>query len=190
MEVTESGFVMILAAVNLAAGFGLSVPISRLLGEVTGRRDRFLRYCVVLVGIYFIECVAFAAGMATQIFSVGLAFVWGIVFGLWLRGCASPLKILRTSFCFALYTCLPTASFGILLLLGKLVGGSSVLSVEEAIGFGVPSFVPWPVCTILGFCMALVVGTIAFKTVITTGEISILIHLGQRSAVRDYQAGS
>jgi hypothetical protein len=190
MEPAELTFVIVLAVVNLAAGFGFSVPIARSLGKVTGRPERLFRYFVLLIGIYVLECMAFPAGMATQVFSIGLAFVWGIVFGLWLRGRAAPRRVLRTSLFVALYTCVPTASFGILLLGAKLVGGSSVVSVEEGAAFGIPHFVPWPLNTILGFCAALVIGTMVFKTVITSGEVSLLIHLQDGSAADGSHTGS
>lgn len=181
MEPAESAFIIILVAVNLAAGFGFAVPIARLLGEVTGKPGRFLRHFAALIGIYFLECVAFAAGMATQVFSIGLAFVWGIVFGLWLRDRAPARKIVKTGFWVGLYTSAPTTSFGVLLLLGKLLDGSNVLSIDQATAFGIPDFVPWPLNTILGFCMALVMGTIVSKAAITTGEVSLLVHLGEKS---------
>ena len=75
MEPTEVSFVVVLALVNLALGLGLAVLIAGRLGEVTGRPGRFSRYFVMLVGMYFLECVAFPAGMATQAFSIGLAFI-------------------------------------------------------------------------------------------------------------------
>ena len=181
METAESAFIVVLAAVNLAAGLGFSVPIARLLGKVTGKPGRFFRYFTLLIGIYFLECVAFSAGMATQVFSIGLAFVWGMVFGLWLRRRASSRKVLKTSFFLALYTSFPTATFGILLLVAKLVGGGSIIGAEEGAALGIPYFVPWPLNTILGFCTALVIGTVVFKTVITTGEVGLLIHLGEKS---------
>lgn len=177
-EPAEYVFVIVLTAVNLAGGLGLSRPIAKLLGEQTGKPDRFFRYFAMLIGIYFLECVAFAAGMATQVFSIGLAFVWGLVFGLWLRGLAPSSEVRKASFLVALYTCLPTTSFGLLLLVAKLLGGSNVLSVQEGTAFGIPYFVPWPLNTILGFCAALVLGTLVLKTAITTGGVSLLVHLG------------
>ncbi|MGB7061268.1 MAG: hypothetical protein WBF13_02800 [Candidatus Zixiibacteriota bacterium] len=178
MKPAELTFVIVLVVVNLAGGFGLSRPIARLLGKVTGKPDRFFRYFAMLIGIYLLECVAFPAGMATQVFSIGLAFIWGMVFGFWLRGRAPSDKVLKASFFVALYTSLPTASFGILLLVAKLLSGSNVLSPAEGTAFGIPYFVPWPLNTMLGFCAALVIGTVILKTAITTGEVSLLVHLG------------
>ncbi|MGB2805189.1 MAG: hypothetical protein WBD64_09890 [Candidatus Zixiibacteriota bacterium] len=178
MKPAELAFVIVLVVVNLAGEFGLSRPIARLLGRVTGKPESFFRYFAMLIGIYLLESVAFPAGMATQVFSIGLAFVWGMVFGLWLRGRAPSDKVLKASFFVALYTSLPTASFGILLLAAKLLSGSNVLSMEEGVAFGIPYFVPWPMNTILGFCTALVLGTAVLKTAITAGEVSLLVHLG------------
>ncbi|UCB53191.1 MAG: hypothetical protein JSV10_03690 [Candidatus Zixiibacteriota bacterium] len=179
-EAAELVFITVLAVANLAAGFGFSVPIARLLGRVAGKPQKFSRYFSMLLGIYLLECVAFPAGMATQIFSIGLAFVWGLVLGLWLRGRAPSSEVRKASFFVALFTCAPTASFGLLLLVVKLFGGSNVLSMQEGTAFGIPYFVPWPLNTILGFCAALVLGTVVLKTAITTGEVSLLIHLGKK----------
>lgn len=71
--------------------------------------------------------------------------------------------------------------------MAKLVSGGSIFSVEEGFRLGIPYFVPWPLNTILGFCTALVIGTVVFKTVITTGEVSLLIHLGEKSTVDSSQ---
>lgn len=175
--------IILLVAVNLAAGFGFAVPIARLLAGISGRPGRFLRCLAVLIGTYFVECVAFSAGMGTQVFSIGLAFVWGIIFGLWLRRRAAPQKVLKTSFLFALYSSLPTASFCILIPVAALVGGGHILSAQEGISFGIPDFLPWPLNTIFGFFAALVIGTVVLKTVITTGEVSLLIRLGENPAI-------
>ena len=61
-----------------------------------------------------------------------------------------------------------------------LIGGGHILSSEEGTGFGMPDL-PWPLDTILGFCAALMLGTIVMKTVITTGEVSLLIYLREKS---------
>jgi hypothetical protein len=180
MEPTESVFVIILFCVNLAAGFGFSVPIAVMLRELAGKQRKFFSYFALLVGIYFVESVAFAFGMGTQIFSIGLAFVWGLFLGLWLRGKGESIRVLKTSFLFSLYTCIPTVSFAILILAAKLMAGANLVSSEQGIAFGIPYFVPRPLNTILDFCAALTIGTIAFKTAITTGGVSFLIHLGEK----------
>lgn len=170
----------VLAAVNLAAGFGCAVPIARGLGKVTGKPKRFFRYFAILIAIYFVECVAFPMGMMTQVFSVGLAFVWGIIFGLWLRGRAPAREVLKQAFFVSIYGCLPTASFCILIPVIRLIGGGHILSAEEGISFGIPDFFPWPLNTILGFFTAILIGTVVFKALITTGIVNWLIHLGEK----------
>jgi hypothetical protein len=175
--------IILLVAVNLAAGFGFAVPIARLLAGISGRPGRFLRCLAVLIGIYFVECVAFSAGMCTQVLSIGLAFVWGIIFGLWLRSRTSARRALTASFLVSIYTSLPTASFCILIPVAALVGGGHILSAQEGTSFGIPDFLPWPLNTIFGFFVALVIGTVVLKTVITTGEVSLLIRLGEKPAI-------
>jgi hypothetical protein len=178
----ESVFIVVLIVANLSAGFGFAVPIARGLSEINGKEGKIFRYVVMVVGVYFVECVAFSAGMATQVFSVSLAFVWGAVLGLWLRNRSSADKVLKSAFLWALYGSLPTVSFCVLVLLGFIVGGESILSSEVGRSFGIPGFVPWPLNTMLGFCGALGIGTVVLKTVITTGEVGLLIRFGEKSA--------
>ncbi|MHC4913138.1 MAG: hypothetical protein ACYTE5_09070, partial [Planctomycetota bacterium] len=71
----------ILIAVNLAAGFGCAVPIARMLGRVRREGKGTFRYFVIAIGVYFVECVAIVMGMGIPVFSMGMAFGWGIVFG-------------------------------------------------------------------------------------------------------------
>jgi len=173
----------VLIGANLLAGLGCAIGLAKMLGKVNNKPKRFLRYWMALVGIYFVECFAVSAGMATQVLTVGLAFIWGIVFGLWLRARAPALKVLKASFFIALYSVLPTVSL-ILIPAMMWIGGDNVLSAEEGARFGIPRalHLPWPVNTILGFFGAIVIGTAIFKTVITVGEVSLLIHLGEKSA--------
>ena len=168
---------------NLAAGFGCAVPIARGLGKVTGKPKRFFRYFAMLIAIYFVECVAFPMGMMTQVFSVGLAFVWGIIFGLWLRGRGPKREVLKQVVSVALYGSLPTASFCILIPLILLFSGGHILSAEEGIGFGIPDFFLWPLNTILGFFTAILIGTIVFKALITTGIVNWLIGRAEKATV-------
>lgn len=185
MDDVEYILIIVLIIVNLVAGFGCAFPIGKLLGRINSKPNKNFRYLLILIGIYFLECVAFSAGMATQFFSIGLAFVWGIIFGLWLRSRTTAHEALKMSFFIALYTSLPTVSIIVVPLLG-LFGGWKVLSAEEGARFGIPAVLhlPWPLNTILGFFGAIAIATVVFKTVITTGEVSLLIHLGERSAGR------
>jgi hypothetical protein len=116
-------------------------------------------------------------GMCTQIFTIGLAFVWGIIFGLWLRGRGPKREVLKQAFFVSIYGCLPTASFCILVPVAGLISGGPILSDEEGISFGIPDFFPWPMNTILGFFAALLIGTVVLKVLITTGEVRLLIRL-------------
>lgn len=173
MMTEEQIFIALLIAVNLAGGFGCAIPIARMLSRINGKPGRVFRYFAILVGMYFAECVAFAAGMCTQVFSVALAFLWGVVFGLWLRGKASAARVLKASFFVSLYTSLPTSSFCVVLTAAFLVAGG-LFSSKEGKAFGIPDFVPWPLDTVGGFCAALMIGTIVLKAVITTGQVGLL----------------
>ena len=169
MPASEAVFIAVLTAVNLAAGVGLAVVIARRLGEASGARRLRPGHVIWLVGIYFLECIAFAAGMATQVFTLALAVIWGLTFGFWFRGRQASCGVVRTLVLLGVYTSLPSVSFGLLLLGSKLLDGADVASTLEGAALGIPQFVPWPLNTILGFCLALAMGTLAIKSAVTAG---------------------
>ena len=170
----------ILVAVNLVGGFGCAVPLAGVLRKAYGERTTFLRYFVLLIGVYFVECAAIVMGMGIPVFSMGMAFVWGIIFGLWLRGRGPAREVLKQSFFLSLYTSLPAASFAIVPVL--LSFSRPILSVAEGAKLGIPGFAPWPLNTILGFYVVPAMCAVVFKIVVTTSEVSLLIHLGEKSA--------
>lgn len=59
--------------------------------------------------------------------------------------------------------------FGFAAPIARLLG-------EVSFNFGIPGFLPWPLNTILGFCVALLAGAVVLKAGITVGEVSLLIH--------------
>lgn len=180
MDLAESA----LFITNLIFGFGSAIPISRLLGKTWNKPHKVFGYFMFLIGIYLLECVAIVTAMGIPAFSIGLALVWGVVFGLWLRGLESAQAGLRASFFLSLYTSLPAASFIILPVIAW-AGGWHILSGKEGIRFGIPDFFPWPLNSILGFYVACSMGAVVFKTIITTGEVSLFFHLKEKLRVRD-----
>ena len=164
---------------NLATGFGIAIPLARRLHAIISSQKGIFRYFAMFVGIYFLEGVAFACGMCTQVLTVAIGFVWGTIFGLWLRNIAPAKEVLKTVFFVSLYGCLPTCSFVVILSAIWVISGNSFFNVEQAYKFGIPQFVPWPFNTMLGFCAGLAIGTILLKTAITPGTVSLLVHRGQ-----------
>ncbi|MBN2289160.1 MAG: hypothetical protein JXQ83_07490 [Candidatus Glassbacteria bacterium] len=165
-----------LLIINLLAGFGCALPLARVIRQSVGVTMGLPRLVAVLVGIYFCEGLALGMGMTIPVFSVGLAFIWGIVFGFRLRGRAGPPEVLRVSFFLSLYSSLPAVSLLVIPALARLEGWS-VLSTPDGIRFGIPEFLhlPWPLGTILGFYASLVTGAVILKILITTGEVSLLL---------------
>jgi len=163
---------LILIILNLIVGFGLAIPIAMFLKKVTTKPAKFFFQFIILVGIYFAECIAVTMGMGIPVFSIALAFVWGFVFSAWLRNRVLDRHVLKSSFFLSLYSSLPAASFIVVPIL-VWIGGGYILSAEEGIRFGIPEFLhlPWPLNTILGFYAILVVGAVVLKTLITTGII-------------------
>ena len=167
---------IVLVSVNLLAGVGCAIPISRLLRNATAGQVKFSHWLVILLGVYFVECAVLVFGMGIPVLSVALAFIWGIAFGRWLRSHTPVGKALRAAALVSLFSSLPALSFVLVPLMAWL-GGWSVLSAAAGAGFGIPEFLPWPLSTILGFYVAMATGALLLKAVITTGEVSLLIHL-------------
>ena len=176
---------IVLFIINLIAGFGFAFPLSRLLTGI--KPARFRRQYAALIGIYFIESISISMGMGIPVFNIGMAFIWGIVFGLKLRECATAKKILKASFYLTLYTCLPAVSF-ISVPVMVLIGGENILSAADGSNFGIPDLVIWPLNTILGFYSAVIIGAVIFKTVITTGEVSLILHLSNKKKLTQHKS--
>ena len=105
------------------------------------------------------------------------------LFGLHVRTRMNTIHAIKSALFLSLYSTLPMISF-IVVPVMRLINGGSVLSVEEGIQFGIPELPPLLSLfnTILGFYTALIIGTLLFKTVITVGEVSLLIHLKKKTA--------
>jgi hypothetical protein len=187
VEITEGLFIGVLASINLLLGFGLGIPVARGLRLVDGRSVQLLPYFIVAVGVYFLECVAFTAGMTTQIFSLGLALVWGLALGLRLPRRTSSRKGMKIALSLAAYSSLPAISFCAMLPVAFSLGQQDVLSVEDGLRFGLPHFLPRPLNTVLGFCAALAASTLLAKMVLTTGGASLFLYLRSRPDARETQ---
>ena len=155
--------VLIITNIALALGFGWALA-KRLAARPESRRSAN-SWLLAVLGVYVTECVAFSASMATNILGYCLAFVWGVLFARHLQA--------REMLLLALYTCLPAVSFlSVLVLL--FVGGWPLLSVDDGRRFGIPAFVPWPFCTLLGFVLTVSASATVSKTAITTITAAIL----------------
>jgi hypothetical protein len=174
MNSQETVILVALAVTNLVGGSIIGAFLAFRFTRLTDNQNHFFRYFAMMLGLYFFECVAFAWGMCTQVFSVALSIEWGILFGMWLKGLAPRGQIIRQIFLVSLYGCLPTVSFAAVLSIIWVITGNGLLNVEQAYDFGIPDFVPWPINTMLGFCVALAAGTIILKTVFTTGIIALI----------------
>jgi uncharacterized membrane protein YiaA len=162
---------------NAALSLGFGWVLAKYLGERPESRRSVGSWVLLVLGIYVAECVAFSASMATNILGYCLAFVWGILFARRLQA--------REVLLLSLYTCLPAVSFLSLLAL-LAVGGWPLLSVEGGRRFGIPAFVPWPFCTLLGFFLAVSASAAVFKTAITTLTAATL---RRKDTATKYQGG-
>jgi hypothetical protein len=182
MKAADYWIVLLMAVFNLLAGVGFAFPLTKNLRQIrrvgsTGSpslENKSFRYFLIFIGIYFAECVAFPMGMCTQIFTVFLSFVWGLVFGLWLRKYSQAGRIIRLAVLVAVYGSLPTASFCVLITALKVIGGGNILSAAEGTAFGIPDFLPWPFNSILGFCAGLLAGTVILKIFVTSVTVNYI----------------
>jgi hypothetical protein len=173
-----------IVVLNVILGLGCAFPLARRLGRLSSAAPRIVFLYVILVAVYFVECVAFAAGMATNIPGIALAFVWGIALGFWLRRLRQSLNVIvTTALLFSLYTSLPSLSF-LSVPVMMVMGGRPIVTVEGGVQFGIPEFVPWPASTILGFCIFVALAGTLFKTMITTGASVLVVRLGKGSSRR------
>jgi hypothetical protein len=164
-----------LLGVNLVLAVGFGLPLARHLAHMADPPKKLVWQSTMLFGIYLIECFAFAASMATNILSFGLAVVWGIVFGLWLRGRGEKRRAIKTLMCVAVYSCLPAVSFASVLVV-LIIAGWPILTPEGGARFGVPPFVPWPLNTLTGFFTAVIGSALIGKTAVTTIIGAVLLH--------------
>ncbi|MCE5272668.1 hypothetical protein LLH00_15415 [bacterium] len=161
-----------LVALNLLLGIAGAAALARRPGAFP--RGGSWRRFFLLVLIYGFESAAVAAGMASQVFAVGTAFLWGPILGLRLRG-LPPRSALHQATLFTAYTCLPSLSLLAIPVLTAL-GGWDILSLTAATRFGIPEWLhlPWPLGTILGFFSAVVCGSMALKAALTLGLTSLV----------------
>jgi hypothetical protein len=132
------------------------------------------KWLLILLLVYFLESVAFAASMGTNFLSLALAFLWGSLLCWWQRRMRLESGIaLRMAVRVALYTSLPAVSFLSVPVVAAL-SGRPILSVQDGLNFGVPVFLPWPIVTILGFCLTVALIAVIGKLAITTGVVWLM----------------
>jgi hypothetical protein len=155
----DSALTLILLVVNAAFAFGFGPPLAKRLAARAIAPGRPVAWFFALVGIYFAESMAFSASMGSNLFSWCLAAAWSYVFARKLQ--ARELLLL------SLYSSLPALSF----LASPLAfrrEGWALLSASDGYRFGIPTFFPWPLGTVLGFVVAVSASAVVGKILITT----------------------
>ncbi len=169
----------VLVLVNLLLGLAFAMPLARHLRGLAGPSARSRRYVAELLVVYLAESLGLAAGMGVPVVGVGLAVVWGVVLGNWLRNRATHLQARRTAVWVGAYSSLPTISF-LAIPVMLTVAGWSILSFTDAQNLGIPAFLPWPLRTILGFYAIPAIVASILKIAITTGEAVMLVRLHEK----------
>ncbi|MFB3896391.1 MAG: hypothetical protein ACE14V_08825 [bacterium] len=169
------GYVILM--VNLFLGFGVAIPLSKYLGGLDGISFRQWQIYLILLGVYFIESISFAAGMASNIFSIPLSFLWGIIIRKNLpRFTAPPRKLITATTLFSAYTSLPALSMLVCPMV-LAISGWAIFSPTTGLKFGIPGFFPWPVNTICGFFFTVGLSALFGKTIIATGMIALKLRM-------------
>lgn len=176
---------VIVVIINLILGFVFAFPLARRFARLRHFRWDTKGSYLMLVLVYFVESMGFTAGMATNVPGILLAFVWGILLGNWIRRSGSKLKrALRTAVFLSVYASLPAVSLLSVPLVMRL-GGWSVLSAESGLRFGIPTIIPWPANTILGFCVLVAIVALVVKSIVTTGVVYFVNRPGKGARSQD-----
>jgi hypothetical protein len=189
IEKGQSGFLIAfigMLALPVMTGIVFAIPLTMNFRKLVGQPKRFWRYFGLFIVICLVEYLAIIAGIVLSSGAVSaIVFVffptcaWGIAFGLWLRGCSPIRKVLKTSVFISLYSSLPFICLITVLLVVEIIDGANIISSEEMKGLPFQAF-PWPLNTMLGLYVALVLGAVLLKTAIITGEIGLLIGHNKR----------
>ena len=155
----------LLFLLNLALGLGFALLFIKNLAKLLPPPKICKRF-FMLMGLYLVETFFLAMGMGIPVFNVALAFVWGLLLGRNLRKRTDLAQALTISTRFAFYSSLPAVSF-LLIPFIFLFDGANIISVPAASDMGIPSFLPWPTDTILGFYAACGLGALVLKILIT-----------------------
>jgi hypothetical protein len=182
MNPAELMLTLVLILLNLLLGLGFAMPLGRHLRHLAGPPVKPRRYVLELLGLYVIESLGLTFCMGIPVMGVGLAVVWGIILGNWLRTRTSHAQARRTAELVALYSCLPTISFLVIPAVAWAFG-RSILSVTDGRNLGIPGFLPWPLTTILGFYAIPAIVASILKIAITTGEAGMLVRLHEKRAL-------
>ena len=174
-------FAIAMFTLNLVIGLGGARFFARWLRCQGVKIIAESKLLLIFIGGYFLECMAFPAGMASQVFVVGLAFVWGAVLGFRLPLLGQAGRSLRLPAWIGVYSSMPTLTFCIVLPVLCAAAGRDIFSAAAGVQFGMPEFVPLPFQTIAGFSLLLGFGTLILKVGITTGTA---MWIGRRSRGR------
>ena len=178
MDAAEWAIIALNAVLGLACGWRSTA----FLGRISGGRVRRIHAFPVLLAAYVVECAAFSASMGTNALGFGLALLWGAVLGVCVRRlAASEQEQRRAVWWLAVYSSLPAASYASVPVLCA-IGGWSVLNPQAGARFGIPGFLPWPLNTILGFCVLVAAVGVLVKVTLTTRLAFVLIRRGSRHA--------
>jgi len=176
MDITASALV----ALNIAVGFSLAPFVSRVFTRVSTSSGSAFRNGILFIGIYAAESIALIIAMGMPLFSIGLAFIWGIIFRKRLKKDLSRQELKIFSFWLSLYSSMPIVSFIIVPIIA-LIRGWHILDSVQGTHFGIPGFLPWPLDTIFGFFMVVIITALMLKVLITMYELRVIVFLKNRS---------
>jgi len=176
MDITGS----VLVAVNLAMGFGFAPLVSSVFTRASTSSRSVFRNGILFIGIYAAESLALIFAMGMPLFSIGLAFVWGIMFRKRLKKDLSQQELMKFSLHLSLYSSMPLVSFITVPIIAS-IHGWHMLDSAQGMHFGIPEFLPWPLDTIFGFFSVLIITALMLKVLITMYELRVIVFLKNKS---------
>ena len=169
---------LILVVSNSALGIVFGALIAVWLGRMVKKTGGSIHLFCLSVLIYLIECIAVTVSRGTPFLSIGLAIVWGVIWGMWARGRVAPGDLPKAAFAATLYSCIPVMTLEFVLII-SWIGGWDVLNPEHGARFAIPVFfsLPWPLNTILGFYIIMIIVSLLLKFIVTVGEVFVVYYV-------------
>ncbi len=169
---------LILVVSNSAFGILFGALIAGWLDRKVKKTGGMFHLFCLSVFIYFIECIAVTVSRGTPFLSIGLAIVWGVIWGMWARGRVAPADVPKAAFAATLYSCIPVMTLAFIPII-SWIGGWDILNPEHGARFGIPVFfsLPWPLNTILGFYIIMIAVSLLLKIIVTVGEVFVVYYI-------------
>lgn len=163
---------IILVGTNFVFGIFFSVVVSRrIANNFSWRKNRFL-FFILLTALYLFEGMSIAAGMFTPVFTFVLAVMTGAVFGLIVKK-HDLTMVVKSAKQLSFFTCIPAITM-VLIPIICFIYNWDIFSSSFGKDFGIPEFIPFPLNTIFGFFMSILILFITVNIITINGTVRLI----------------